>query len=58
MESEIPVTPKDRAEYFKRWLASARDLSRQIELRIGAPIDIDAILATDRQELEQRVDII
>lgn len=54
MKNEIPAIPKDRAEYFKRWLANARDLSRQIELRLGGPIDVDAILAADRQELEQR----
>lgn len=55
MESNTPnLNPKERAEYFKRWLANARDLSRQIELRLGAPIDVDAILAVDREELEQR----
>jgi len=59
MESNIPtLTPKERAEYFERWLANARDLSRQIELRLGAPIDVDAILAADHKELEQRVDLI
>lgn len=50
--------PKERAEYFARWLANARDFSCQIELRLGAPIDLDAILAVDRDELEQRADFI
>lgn len=59
MESNTPnLNPKERVEYFKRWLANARDLSRQIELRLGAPVDVDAILAADREELEQRTTFI
>jgi len=59
MESNIPtLTPKERAEYFERWLANAWDFSHQIELRLGSQIDVDALLAADREELEQRADFI
>lgn len=55
MDSNTPtLNPKERTGYFKRWLANAWDLSRQIELRLGAPIDVDAILVADREELEKR----
>jgi hypothetical protein len=43
---------------FKRWLANARDFSYQIELRLGVPIEVDAILAADREELERGADFI
>ncbi len=59
MESTIPaLTPKERAEYFEHWLAYARDFSRQIKLRLGSQIEVDAVLAADREDLEQRADFI
>jgi len=59
MESNPPtLPPKERADFFERWLSNARDFSRQIELRLGSQIDLDALLAADREELEQRADFI
>jgi hypothetical protein len=55
MEIAIPtLIPKERAEYFERWLANAQEFSRRIELRLGSQIDVDTLLAADREELEQR----
>jgi hypothetical protein len=55
MESNDPTfAPKERTQFFEHWLANARDFSRQIELRPGAPIGVDAILAADREKLEKR----
>lgn len=56
MEIAIPtLIPKERAEYFERWLTNAQEFSRRIEQRLGSQIDVDAILAADREELEQRL---
>jgi hypothetical protein len=55
MESNDPtITSKERAEFYERWLNNAREFSRKIELRLGHPIALDAILAADREELEKR----
>jgi len=44
---------ENRAAEVQKWLADTRALSKQIEKRQGQ-IDVDALLAADRDDLEQR----
>ncbi|MDX9866210.1 MAG: type II toxin-antitoxin system prevent-host-death family antitoxin [Anaerolineaceae bacterium] len=44
---------ENRATDIQKWLADTRALSRQIEKRQGE-VDVDTILAADRDDLEQR----
>jgi prevent-host-death family protein len=44
---------ENRAADVQKWLADTRALSKQIEKRQGL-IDVDGILAADRDDLEQR----
>ena len=43
---------ENRTAYIQKWLADTRALSSQIEKRQGQ-VDVDAILAADRVDLEQ-----
>lgn len=45
---------ENRATDIQKWLADTRALSGQIEKRRGQQVDVDAILAADRDDLEQR----
>ena len=45
---------ENRATDIQKWLADTRALSSQIEKRRGQQVDVDAILAADRDDLEQR----
>ena len=45
---------ENRATDIQKWLTSAHALSTMIEKRRGQPVDVDAILAADRDDLEQR----
>lgn len=44
---------ENRGADIQKWLADTRALSSQIETRQGQ-LDVDAILAADRDDLEQR----
>ena len=44
---------ENRGGAIQKWLADTRALSKQIEKRQGL-IDVDGILAADRDDLEQR----
>jgi prevent-host-death family protein len=45
---------ENRATDIQKWLADTRALSNKIEKRRGQPVDVDAILSADRDDLEQR----
>ena len=45
---------ENRATDVQKWLADTRALSNDIEKRRGQPVDVDAILSADRDDLEQR----
>ena len=45
---------ENRANDIQGWLTQARALASQIETRRGRPVDVDAILAADREDLENR----
>ena len=45
---------ENRATDIQKWLADTRALSSQIEKRRGQQVDVDAILAAERDDLEQR----
>jgi prevent-host-death family protein len=45
---------ESRGADIKKWLAETRTLSNNIEKRRGQPIDVDEILDTSRNELEDR----
>jgi prevent-host-death family protein len=45
---------ENRATDIQKWLADTRALSSKIEKRRGQPVDVDTILAADRDDLEQR----
>ena len=45
---------ENRTTDIQKWLADTRALSSQIEKRRGQPLDVDAILTADRDDLEQR----
>ena len=45
---------ENRATDIQKWLADTRALSNDIEKRRGQPVDVDAILAADHDDLEQR----
>lgn len=45
---------ESRATDIQQWLAETRALSGQIEQRRGQPVDVDAILAASREDLEAR----
>jgi prevent-host-death family protein len=47
------LTSESRATNIMRRLAETRTLSREIEKRRGGPVDIDAILAAARDDLEE-----
>ena len=51
---ELLLKSENRATDIHKWLADAHALSTMIEKRHGHLIDIDAILAADRDDLEQR----
>jgi prevent-host-death family protein len=44
---------ENRATNIQKWLAETLTLSSQIEKRRGQPIDVDAILETSRNDLEE-----
>jgi prevent-host-death family protein len=43
---------ENRANDIQGWLTQARALASQIETRRGQPVDVDAILSADREDLE------
>jgi prevent-host-death family protein len=45
---------ENRASDIQVWLTQARALASQIESRRGQPVDVDAILSADREDLENR----
>lgn len=45
---------ENRASDIQAWLTQARALASQIENRRGQPVDVDAILSADREDLENR----
>ncbi len=45
---------KNRANNIRAWLKQAHALASQIEKRRGKPVDVDAILSADREDLESR----
>ena len=45
---------ENRATDIQKWLAETRALSHNIEKRRGKPVDVDAILDTSRNDLEER----
>lgn len=48
------LNSESRATNIKKWLAETRTFSRKIEKRRGAPVDVDAILAAARDDLEEK----
>jgi hypothetical protein len=48
------LTSESRATNITKWLAETRTLSRKIEKRRGGPVDVDAILAAARDDLEEK----
>lgn len=45
---------ENRANDIQGWLTQARTLASQIESRRGQPVDVDALLSADREDLEKR----
>jgi prevent-host-death family protein len=45
---------ENRTNDIQGWLTQARALASQIETRRGQPVDVDAILSADREDLENR----
>jgi len=48
------IQGENRTNDIKKWLAETRRLSGKIEKRRGKPVDVDAILAASRNELDER----
>lgn len=48
------LASESRPTNITRWLAKTRKLSRKIERRRGRPVGIDAILATARDDIEDK----
>ena len=48
------LTSESRATNITKWLAETRTFSRKIEKRRGRPVDVDAILAAARDDLEEK----
>jgi prevent-host-death family protein len=48
------LTSESRATNITKWLAETRTLSRKIEKRRGGAVDVDAILAATRDDLEEK----
>lgn len=45
---------ENRTNDIQAWLKQARVLASQVENRRGQPVDVDAILSADREDLENR----
>jgi prevent-host-death family protein len=48
------LTSDGRATGITKWLAETRTLSGKIESRRGGAVDVDAILAAAREDLEEK----
>jgi prevent-host-death family protein len=48
------LNSESRITNIKKWLSATRTLSRKIEKRRGESVDVDAILDTARNDLEEK----
>lgn len=48
------LNSESRATNIKKWLSATRTLSRKIEKRRGASVDVDAVLDAARNDIEEK----
>lgn len=51
---ELLLLNENRAAEIRKWLADTRALAKAIETRRRGPVDVDAVLAASRDDLDQR----
>lgn len=51
---ELLLLNENRAAEIRMWLAESRALAKVIETRPRGPVDVDAVLAASRDDLDQR----